>query len=72
MALEVDDTPAAVALTESIGVPTLAPPVETAFRTINARVQGPSGWQVTFFQELETLEQRVQNDGFATDEGRAT
>ena len=71
MALEVDDTPAAVALTESAGAETLAPPVQTAFRTINARVQGPAGWQVTFFQELETLEQRVQNEGFATDDGRA-
>lgn len=70
MALEVDDTEAAVALTESTGVETIATPTRTPFRTVNARVQGPAGWQVTFFQELETLDQRVQREGFATDDGR--
>lgn len=70
IALQVDDTPAAVAAAEGAGMTTLAPPVETPFRTINARIQGPAGWQVTFFQELETLEQRSARDGFMTDENR--
>ena len=70
LALEVDDTWEAVALSEGAGMATIAPPVETPFRTINARVQGPAGWQVTFFQELETLEERTAHDGFTTDDQR--
>jgi predicted enzyme related to lactoylglutathione lyase len=70
IALEVGDTAAAVALAETAGTEVLAPPTETPFRTINARVQGPAGWQVTFFQELETLEQREGREGFTTDDRR--
>ena len=71
IALEVDDTRHAVAVTHESGVGILVPPTETPFRTINARVQGPAGWQVTFFQELETLEQRQCRQGFATADTRA-
>ncbi len=70
IALEVDDTAAALAAAEDAGATTLAPPTTTPFRTVNARVQGPAGWQVTFFQELETLEQRAAREGFATDADR--
>jgi len=70
IALEVDDTPAALALAEEAGMATIAPPVETPFRSINARIQGPAGWQVTWFQELETLEQRTAREGFTTDDRR--
>ena len=70
LALEVDDTREAVALSEGAGMATVAAPVETPFRTINARVQGPAGWQVTFFQELETLEEHTAREGFATDDQR--
>ena len=70
IALEVDDTPRAVAAAESAGAAVLAPATETPFRTVNARVQGPAGWQVTFFQELETLEQRRRRPGFTTDNER--
>jgi len=70
IALEVDDTSAALALAEEAGMTTIAPPVETPFRSINARIQGPAGWQVTFFQELETLEQRSAREGFTTDDRR--
>ncbi|WP_378144319.1 VOC family protein [Cnuibacter sp. UC19_7] len=71
IALEVPDTAEAVAVAEGAGAELLAPPTETPFRTINARVQGPSGWQVTFFQELETLEERTARPGFTTDDDRA-
>ncbi|MFS0732209.1 VOC family protein [Microbacterium sp. 1P10UB] len=71
IALEVADTEKAVALSEESGREVLARPTETPFRTINARVQGPAGWQVTFFQELETLEQRQGRAGFETDDRRA-
>lgn len=70
IALEVPDTAQAVAASEEHGAALLAPPTRTPFRTLNARVQGPSGWQVTFFQELETLEERTAREGFATDDER--
>lgn len=70
IALEVTDTTGAVAAAEASGASAIAPPVETPFRTINARVQGPAGWQITFFQELETLEVRTTRKGFAADADR--
>lgn len=70
IALEVADTAEAVAASERSGANVVAPPTETPFRTINARIQGPAGWQVTFFQELETLEQRMDREGFSTDDKR--
>ncbi|GAA2170643.1 hypothetical protein GCM10009846_01760 [Agrococcus versicolor] len=71
LALEVDDTARAVAAVADAGADVLAPPTRTPFRSLNARVQGPAGWQVTFFQELETLEERQERDGFTTDDERA-
>ncbi|WP_243060113.1 glyoxalase/bleomycin resistance/extradiol dioxygenase family protein [Nocardioides sp. SR21] len=70
LALEVADTRQAVEAVTTVGSRVIAPPVETPFRSLNARVEGPAGWQVTFFQELETLEQRSQRDGFHTDDER--
>lgn len=70
IALEVDNTQEALAATERAGVHRITEPVETPFRTVNARVQGPAGWQVTFFHELESLEQRSARDGFTTDDHR--
>ncbi len=71
IALEVADTEQAVAVSEESGAGILARPTETPFQTINARIQGPAGWQITFFQERETLEQRQSRDGFTTDDQRA-
>jgi predicted enzyme related to lactoylglutathione lyase len=70
IALEVDDARTAVQDARRAGADLIAEPVETPFRSLNARVQGPAGWQVTFFQELETLEERSQREGFATDDVR--
>lgn len=70
LALEVDNTTEAVECAVATGAASIAPATETPFRTINARVQGPAGWQVTFFQELESLQERSQRDGFTTDEQR--
>jgi methylmalonyl-CoA/ethylmalonyl-CoA epimerase len=71
LALEVDDTARAVESASKAGMELVAPPVETPFRSLNARVAGPAGWQVTFFQELESLETRAQREGFHTDATRA-
>ena len=70
IALEVDDTEAAMTCAEDAGLTVLAPPIRTPFETINGRVQGPDGWQLTFFQELETLQERTGRKGFATDAHR--
>ncbi len=70
IALEVADSGRAVAAAAASGAEVLAPPTRTPFRTVNARVQGPAGWQVTFFQELESLEQRQDRQGFTTDDKR--
>ena len=70
IALEVDDTEQTVAAVQDAGTEMLAPPTRTPFRSLNARVQGPAGWQVTFFQELETLEERMAHEGFTTDDAR--
>lgn len=70
IALEVDDTELATTTAVENGAELIAPAVRTPFQSLNARVQGPAGWQVTFFQELETLEERASRDGFTTDDAR--
>ncbi len=70
LALEVGDTAHAVDAAIADGAELLAPPVRTPFQSLNARVAGPAGWQVTFFQELETAEQRATRPGFTTDDQR--
>ena len=70
IALEVDDTREAFDAATAAGAEVVAPPTQTPFRSLNARIQGPAGWQVTFFQELESLEERARHDGFSTDDER--
>ncbi len=70
IALEVDDTELATTTAVENGAELIASAVRTPFQSLNARVQGPAGWQVTFFQELETLEERASRDGFTTDDAR--
>lgn len=72
LALEVADTEEVVATVRDEGVEVIAPPVRTPFRSLNARVQGPAGWQVTFFQELESPEQRAEREGSATTDDQRT
>ena len=52
VAFEVDD---AVATTERLtagGADLVAPPTETPWRSLNARLEAPGGMQITAFQEL--------------------
>lgn len=70
LALEVNDTEQAVAEAAEHGAELIAPPTRTPFRTLNARIQGSAGSQVTFFQQLETLEERSGREGFSTDDQR--
>jgi predicted enzyme related to lactoylglutathione lyase len=53
VAFEVTDSRAATdALTEA-GAELIAAPVETPWRSLNARLAAPAGLQITIFQELE-------------------
>jgi hypothetical protein len=66
LAFEVGDARATVTRLEAAGATVLGGPVETPWRSLNARVDGPAGVQLTIFQELEALEARAQRKGFGT------
>lgn len=53
VAFEVSDTAAASARLEAAGTEVVAPPVETPWRSLNARFEGPDGMPLTVFQELD-------------------
>ena len=53
VALEVDDAEAATTAAVAGGADLLAPPTETPWRSLNSRLEGPAGVQLTLFQELD-------------------
>lgn len=52
VALEVDDTAAVTATLTEAGATLIAPPVVTPWDSLNSRLEGPAGLQLTLFQEL--------------------
>ena len=66
VAFEVDDAPAVTDDLVGAGATLVAPPTETPWRSLNARLDGPAGLHLTVFQELEPLDERIQRDGFGT------
>ena len=66
VAVEVADTRATVERLEAAGASVIGAPAETPWRSLNARLAGPAGVQVTVFQELTTLEDRASGEGFGT------
>jgi catechol 2,3-dioxygenase-like lactoylglutathione lyase family enzyme len=52
LALQVDDAEAATAAMTGSGGELVAPPTRTPWDSLNARVEGPDGLQLTAFQEL--------------------
>ena len=52
VALEVDDSRAATSAALDGGAALVAEPTETPWRSLNARLEGPGGLQLTLFQEL--------------------
>ena len=52
VAFEVDDTAAATERLVAAGAELLAPPTQTPWGSLNARLEGPAGLQLTLFQEL--------------------
>lgn len=49
------------------GAELVAEPTETPWMSLNSRLRGPGGLQLTLFQELTTLEERAQVDDFGED-----
>ena len=52
VALEVDDARAGTEAAVSGGATLVAEPTETPWRSLNARLEGPAGLQLTLFEEL--------------------
>ncbi|HEY4331258.1 MAG TPA: VOC family protein [Ilumatobacteraceae bacterium] len=52
VAFEVDDSAATTERLHSAGATVVGPPVETPWRSLNARLDAPAGLQITLFQEL--------------------
>ena len=55
VAFEVRDTQAATAELVGAGAELIAEPIETPWRSLNARLGAPAGMQLTIFQELDSL-----------------
>ena len=53
VAFQVGDTVEATARLTGAGAELIAPPIETPWRSLNARLAGPAGLQLTLFQELD-------------------
>jgi predicted enzyme related to lactoylglutathione lyase len=51
VAFQVQDVAPATDRAAAAGAEVLAPPTETPWRTLNARLEGPAGLQLTLFQE---------------------
>jgi predicted enzyme related to lactoylglutathione lyase len=54
VALQVADAVTATDRAVAAGAELIAPPTETPWRSLNSRLNGPAGLQLTLFQELET------------------
>lgn len=54
IAFEVVDTPAATQALVEAGAELIAPPTETPWHSLNARLWAPAGVQITLFEELST------------------
>jgi lactoylglutathione lyase len=52
VAFEVGDAAAATADLAAAGAEVVAPPTRTPWDSLNARLEGPAGLQLTLFQEL--------------------
>jgi predicted enzyme related to lactoylglutathione lyase len=53
VALQVSDAATATARATAAGAELIAQPVETPWRSLNARLNGPAGLQLTLFEELD-------------------
>jgi predicted enzyme related to lactoylglutathione lyase len=56
VALQVADARAATDRARAAGAELIAPPTETPWRSLNSRLTGPAGLQLTLFEELDPSE----------------
>ncbi|MER5323295.1 VOC family protein [Streptosporangium roseum] len=56
VAFEVDDSPATTAKLAGAGAKVIAEPVRTPWNSLNSRLEGPAGLQLTLFTELGSEE----------------
>jgi len=63
VAFEVQDVEDRTVRLVQAGAELVAEPTETPWRSLNSRLRGPGGLQLTLFQELMTREDRGQVDG---------
>ena len=70
VAFEVTDAAGGTQRLVDAGATLVAAPTETPWRSLNSRLDAPAGLQLTLFEELVPLAERVEADGFGTDEGR--
>lgn len=54
VAFEIGDAEATTERLVEAGATLIAPPTETPWRSLNARLEGPGGLQLTLFQELDS------------------
>ena len=66
VAFEVPDAAAAAATLSAGGAELVAAPVETPWRSLNARLEAPGGMQVTVFEELGPADGAVSADQGST------
>lgn len=64
VAFEVDDSAAATQDLVAGGATLIAEPRETPWKSLNSRLTGPEGLQLTLFQELEDIQTRSTRPGF--------
>jgi uncharacterized glyoxalase superfamily protein PhnB len=64
IAFEVDDSATATKDLIAAGATLIAEPRETPWKSLNSRLNGPDGMQVTLFQELEEIQTRSTRPGF--------
>lgn len=64
VAFEVADADGMTTKLVEAGAELVAPPVETPWRSLNARLDAPAGLHITLFEELEALEERSIRPGF--------
>jgi predicted enzyme related to lactoylglutathione lyase len=66
VAFEVDDAAETTQRLGEAGAELVAPPTETPWRSLNARLDTPGGLHITVFQELEPVEVRTDRPGFGS------
>ena len=63
IAFEVEDSTAMTRRLAAAGATVIAPPAETPWHSLNSRLGGPAGLQLTLFQELSTHTNRSSTRG---------